>query len=187
MVSHLPCGLSRPAPPGPTARHPSETPERDVEYTDQPEAPETLETRSHREEIDRRRTFGIISHPDAGKTTLTERLLLLGGAIRMADIEAAGAAAPTRVPVTVKTPADPARDPDGPTYTTIGTRALSMCLTMSRVLSSSWRVQGASCSATSASSPPPDSPAQSRSRAQKIRGPGSASACCRARARAVRR
>ena len=32
----------------------------------------------------RRRTFAIISHPDAGKTTLTEQLLLLGGAIRMA-------------------------------------------------------------------------------------------------------
>ncbi|MEQ8195076.1 MAG: GTP-binding protein, partial [Rhodospirillales bacterium] len=32
----------------------------------------------------RRRTFAIISHPDAGKTTLTERLLLFGGAIRMA-------------------------------------------------------------------------------------------------------
>ncbi|WP_085904798.1 peptide chain release factor 3 [Kiloniella majae] len=31
-----------------------------------------------------RRTFAIISHPDAGKTTLTEKLLLLGGAIRMA-------------------------------------------------------------------------------------------------------
>ena len=35
-------------------------------------------------EIDRRRTFAIISHPDAGKTTLTEKLLLFGGAIRMA-------------------------------------------------------------------------------------------------------
>ena len=29
------------------------------------------------QEIDKRRTFGIISHPDAGKTTLTEKLLLL--------------------------------------------------------------------------------------------------------------
>ena len=36
------------------------------------------------EEIQRRRTFGIISHPDAGKTTLTEKLLLLGGAIQEA-------------------------------------------------------------------------------------------------------
>ena len=36
------------------------------------------------EEIRRRRTFAIISHPDAGKTTLTEKLLLFGGAIQMA-------------------------------------------------------------------------------------------------------
>jgi peptide chain release factor 3 len=35
-------------------------------------------------EIAKRRTFGIISHPDAGKTTLTEKLLLFGGAINMA-------------------------------------------------------------------------------------------------------
>ncbi len=36
------------------------------------------------QEIARRRTFGIISHPDAGKTTLTEKLLLFGGAIQEA-------------------------------------------------------------------------------------------------------
>ncbi|MBW2518734.1 MAG: peptide chain release factor 3, partial [Deltaproteobacteria bacterium] len=36
------------------------------------------------DEIGKRRTFGIISHPDAGKTTLTEKLLLFGGAIQMA-------------------------------------------------------------------------------------------------------
>ena len=36
------------------------------------------------QEIAKRRTFGIISHPDAGKTTLTEKLLLFGGAIQMA-------------------------------------------------------------------------------------------------------
>jgi len=36
------------------------------------------------EEIQKRRTFGIISHPDAGKTTLTEKLLLFGGAIKTA-------------------------------------------------------------------------------------------------------
>ncbi len=36
------------------------------------------------EEIQRRKTFGIISHPDAGKTTLTEKLLLFGGAIQSA-------------------------------------------------------------------------------------------------------
>ena len=39
---------------------------------------------SFTEEIQRRRTFGIISHPDAGKTTLTEKLLLFGGAIQEA-------------------------------------------------------------------------------------------------------
>jgi peptide chain release factor 3 len=40
-------------------------------------------------EVGRRRTFAIISHPDAGKTTLTEQLLLLGGAIRLAgDVRA---------------------------------------------------------------------------------------------------
>ena len=37
-------------------------------------------------EINRRRTFAIISHPDAGKTTMTEKLLLFGGAIRMAGV-----------------------------------------------------------------------------------------------------
>ena len=36
------------------------------------------------EEMKRRRTFAIISHPDAGKTTLTEKLLLYGGAIHLA-------------------------------------------------------------------------------------------------------
>jgi peptide chain release factor 3 len=36
------------------------------------------------QEIERRRTFAIISHPDAGKTTLTEKLLLFGGGIRTA-------------------------------------------------------------------------------------------------------
>ena len=36
------------------------------------------------DEILRRRTFGIVSHPDAGKTTLTEKLLLFGGAIQEA-------------------------------------------------------------------------------------------------------
>jgi peptide chain release factor 3 len=39
---------------------------------------------AHRKEVKCRRTFGIISHPDAGKTTLTEKLLLFGGAIQMA-------------------------------------------------------------------------------------------------------
>ena len=35
------------------------------------------------EEINKRRTFAIISHPDAGKTTLTEKFLLYGGAINL--------------------------------------------------------------------------------------------------------
>ena len=39
---------------------------------------------SMRQEIESRRTFAIISHPDAGKTTLTEKLLLYGGAIQQA-------------------------------------------------------------------------------------------------------
>jgi len=39
---------------------------------------------SNKAEIQKRRTFGIISHPDAGKTTLTEKLLLFGGAIQSA-------------------------------------------------------------------------------------------------------
>ena len=39
---------------------------------------------NNKKEIDKRRTFGIISHPDAGKTTLTEKLLLYGGAIQQA-------------------------------------------------------------------------------------------------------
>ncbi|TCZ75897.1 peptide chain release factor 3 [Paenibacillus albiflavus] len=42
------------------------------------------EQRKLNEEVAKRRTFAIISHPDAGKTTLTEKLLLFGGAIRLA-------------------------------------------------------------------------------------------------------
>ncbi len=41
-------------------------------------------SKQQRQEVEKRRTFGIISHPDAGKTTLTEKLLLFGGAIQMA-------------------------------------------------------------------------------------------------------
>lgn len=41
-------------------------------------------SKEHIREVEKRRTFGIISHPDAGKTTLTEKLLLYGGAIQMA-------------------------------------------------------------------------------------------------------
>ena len=39
---------------------------------------------THQKEVDNRRTFAIISHPDAGKTTLTEKLLLYGNAIHLA-------------------------------------------------------------------------------------------------------
>lgn len=43
------------------------------------------------DEIARRRTFAIISHPDVGKTTFTERLLLFGGAIQLAaEVKARG-------------------------------------------------------------------------------------------------
>ena len=43
-----------------------------------------LPTSRPRDPVSRRRTFAIISHPDAGKTTLTEKLLLFGGAIQLA-------------------------------------------------------------------------------------------------------
>lgn len=60
-----------------------------------------LDTPSNRPElppeIGRRRTFAIISHPDAGKTTLTEKFLLFGGAIQMAgQVRAKGEARRTR-------------------------------------------------------------------------------------------
>ena len=45
---------------------------------------QTLTPRKLDREVTRRRTFAIISHPDAGKTTLTEKLLLYGGAIHLA-------------------------------------------------------------------------------------------------------
>ena len=60
-----------------------------------------LDTQTNRPElppeIARRRTFAIISHPDAGKTTLTEKFLLYGGAIQMAgQVRAKGEARRTR-------------------------------------------------------------------------------------------
>ena len=49
------------------------------------------------DEIGRRRTFAIISHPDAGKTTLTEKLLLFGGAIKLSGaVKAKGKARRSR-------------------------------------------------------------------------------------------
>lgn len=43
-----------------------------------------IQEMTFKDEIERRRTFAIVSHPDAGKTTLTEKLLLFGGAIHVA-------------------------------------------------------------------------------------------------------
>jgi peptide chain release factor 3 len=62
------------------------------------DAPQTLTNRPDLPpEIARRRTFAIISHPDAGKTTLTEKFLLYGGAIQMAgQVRAKGEARRTR-------------------------------------------------------------------------------------------
>jgi peptide chain release factor 3 len=53
-----------------------------IEQTTQ--APATVPSALIAKEVARRRTFGIISHPDAGKTTLTEKLLLFSGAIQLA-------------------------------------------------------------------------------------------------------
>jgi peptide chain release factor 3 len=47
-------------------------------------ATETMSSKELADAVARRRTFAIISHPDAGKTTLTEKLLLYGGAIHLA-------------------------------------------------------------------------------------------------------
>ena len=59
----------------------SQTPSRNVSSDSLPQGNlnETLASA-----VDRRRNFAIISHPDAGKTTLTEKLLLYGGAIQQA-------------------------------------------------------------------------------------------------------
>ncbi|MDX2226142.1 MAG: GTP-binding protein, partial [Verrucomicrobiae bacterium] len=45
---------------------------------------QTQEMKLLAREVSRRRTFAIISHPDAGKTTLTEKFLLYGGAVQLA-------------------------------------------------------------------------------------------------------
>ena len=66
-------GLPRPPPLLPPAHHEPDAFERSGAFAQYP-----------RQRSARRRTFAIISHPDAGKTTLTEHLLLLGGAIHAA-------------------------------------------------------------------------------------------------------
>lgn len=48
------------------------------------EAAAAMQYRAPQNEIDRRRNLAIISHPDSGKTTMTERLLLYGGALQQA-------------------------------------------------------------------------------------------------------
>ena len=50
-------------------------------------------TTEHIQQTARRRTFAIVSHPDAGKTTLTEKLLLFPGAIQIAGSVKSGKAA----------------------------------------------------------------------------------------------
>ena len=66
-------------------------------------------------EASRRRTFAIISHPDAGKTTLTEHLLLLGGAIRAAgQVKARGEARRARSDCAPPPGRPPAGRPPGP-------------------------------------------------------------------------
>jgi peptide chain release factor 3 len=52
--------------------------------TDLPNVAEPSASTELEREVSRRRTFAIISHPDAGKTTLTEKLLLYAGAIELA-------------------------------------------------------------------------------------------------------
>ena len=55
-----------------------------AQQTQPAEQTHTAEQARLHSEIQRRRTFAIISHPDAGKTTITEKLLLYGGAIQQA-------------------------------------------------------------------------------------------------------
>ena len=64
--------------------------------SDRPPWPPRLETRPAAR-IAKRKTFAIISHPDAGKTTLTEKLLLYGGAIQLAGAVKAKRGAPPAV------------------------------------------------------------------------------------------
>src|SRR6188768_3971597 len=56
----------------------------DTPLLDQDSSPKLRNSSPLAAEVERRRTFAIISHPDAGKTTLTEKLLLFGGAINLA-------------------------------------------------------------------------------------------------------
>ena len=64
---------------------------------------------NYEKEINRRRTFAIISHPDAGKTTLTEKFLLYGGAINLAGSVKGKATARHAVSESAALQAEPAR------------------------------------------------------------------------------
>ncbi len=61
-----------------------DTPARVAAAPAEDDAPKSSQSGALDEQIRRRRTFAIISHPDAGKTTMTEKLLLFGGAIQLA-------------------------------------------------------------------------------------------------------
>ena len=89
LLNVMDCG----SPPGPTTNPldlcnlDRDVPNPQIRYTmNIPiRAPESAPAQSAlATEVERRRTFAIISHPDAGKTTLTEKLLLFGGAIQLA-------------------------------------------------------------------------------------------------------
>ncbi len=62
----------------------TDTTDETITATTSAPAPKGLADPRMKAEIEKRRTFAIISHPDAGKTTLTEKLLLFGGAIQLA-------------------------------------------------------------------------------------------------------
>ena len=61
-----------------------ESTEDSSDFTAEQQAIKTVSSEQINREVARRRTFGIISHPDAGKTTLTEKLLMFSGAIQLA-------------------------------------------------------------------------------------------------------
>ena len=92
-------------------------------------APATLDVEITRE-IARRRTFAIISHPDAGKTTLTEKLLLYGGAVHLAGVrERAQGAARTRPPTGWSWSSSAASPSPPPCCSSSTTAAASTCST----------------------------------------------------------
>ena len=80
-----------------TGSHPARYPDGVAPDAPPLDTPGGIDTRLPAE-VSRRRTFAIISHPDAGKTTLTEKLLLYGGAIELAGaVRGRKTAAPRRL------------------------------------------------------------------------------------------